>query len=1296
MQVKKRNGQLVPFQSEKIVIALRKAFDRLEPGTDDTVVEALASKVASEIAHLNPDVISIEEIQDRVETTLMHSDYPLVAKGYILYRQSRAVARTERAVRLSDGTELKRNHLSDYIFAVAGELLSADQATLVLDRVFMELFDGATWKHIEDGLVMAATALVEKDSKFLWVASRFLLHALRVEVLGKENARQPKKHYYKYLPEMIEAGIAAGRYSPMLGDGRFDLKALAAALVPDRDLKFNYLGLKTLYDRYLVHVNGSRIETPQHFLMRVAMGLSLKEADPTAAAIQFYEVLSTHRILNSTPTLFNSGCTHPQLSSCFLTTVDDNIQAIFNTYRDNGLMSKYAGGIGNDWTNVRGLGAHIKGTNGKSQGLVPWFKLDNDVAVAVNQCFAGSTAVYTSDGVKPIRHVTTDDMVLTADGAYSPVREVLEYSQKGQPMVRVTVKHGLEPLDVTSGHPLWVADFGDTDESQKRRLTRLEKGKIRIDYKEAGDLALSDWVGKVIPTEVVKVDGFSEDWAFFYGLVLGDGTLGKYEGSLVFGKAGKSDLKDWVLKHLSNHDISHKLYDNETVWTVKFYGLGGGVTNSKVTGRLENAGLPNPMPFDHQDVYTATGRKRISPRLMHLPPNQTAALVCGLVRTDGHLHQGKNITFYSSSPHLAYGMQYQVLRLRAPVSGAKTIVSNEHLRSRGCLKDTSIQFVLRIPAISVLSTRLGIPVVTKHNWIEHDGIIYSRIEKIEKVDHEVVYDLKVDGNPSYMTQAVLAHNGGKRKGAICSYLETWHIDIEEFLELRKDTGDERRRTHDMNTANWVPDLFMERVRDNAEWTLFSPNQVPDLHDLYGLEFKEAYHKYEEKAEQGLIQYKKIPAVTLWRKMLTMLFETGHPWITFKDAFNLRNPQRHDGVIHSSNLCTEISLNTKSSAYDVYGDRTEVGEVAVCNLASVNLVEHFTLDAETGKPSLDLNKLKDTVTQGVRMLDNVIDLTFYPVPEGRQANQKHRPIGLGLMGFQDALYIQGISYESEAAVAFASYSTEAISYYAINASHELANERGSYASFEGSDWSRGLLPMDTLSVLAHARDQHESDLGYPDSPGARPSHFDWDSMRSKVSKGMRNSNTLAIAPTATIASILNVYSGIDPAFENVFVKSTMSGDFVIVNEYLLETLKALGMWNDGMQAYLKRTDGSIQDHPSIPQSVKNVYKTAYEIDPVWLVRCGAARQVWIDQAQSLNLYMRGVSGQKLHDLYMTAWKLGLKSTYYLRTQSASKAEKSTGDGSDLRGVSAEPVEEKEPAFCALRPGDAGFEDCEACT
>jgi len=873
--VVKRDGRTVPYDRTRIAHAIEMAFraelgipypDALAVGTHERV-EMIARCVEQGLAAAD-GVIGIEMVQDEVERQLMAAREYAVARRYILYREARAQRRQGQQLRIREITG-GESILSAAVLrsAIAGAARGLGDAVDV-ERVYREtlasVYDGITRLELSRASILAARSHIEEQPEYTYLAARLLLDQLYSEALERPVAGgEAEQLYAERFVAYLKTGVACGRLDPRLIE--FDAARLAAALRPDRDRAFAFMGVQTLYDRYLLHDGGRRFELPQWFWMRVAMGLGLAERveEREQRAIEFYDLLSTFAFCSSTPTLFNAGTPHPQLSSCFLTTVPDDLGAIFKAIRDDALLSKWSGGLGNDWTPVRALGSHIRGTNGASQGVIPFLKVANDTAVAVNQ-------------------------------------------------------------------------------------------------------------------------------------------------------------------------------------------------------------------------------------------------------------------------------------------------------------------------------------------------------------------------------------GGKRQGAICAYLETWHLDIEEFLELRKNTGDERRRTHDMHTANWIPDLFMKRVGEDGVWTLFSPSDVPDLHDLFGRAFEERYVEYERRADSGHIaHFKRVRAVDLWRKMLAMLFETGHPWLTFKDASNVRSPQDHCGVVHSSNLCTEILLNTSAD------------ETAVCNLGSINLAVHVN------EHGLDLDKLGRTVRTAVRMLDNVIDINLYPIPEARAANVRHRPVGLGLMGFQDALYRMGLSFASDEAMECADRSMEAISWYAILASSELAAERGAYESCAGSKWSRGLLPVDTLELL-----EQERGVAVPVNRAAR---MNWDVVRESVrAHGMRNSNVLAVAPTATIANIADVSQSIEPTYKNLFAKSNLSGEFTIVNRYLVEDLRRLGLWDTEMVEDLKHYDGSVQEIKRIPEDIRARYLTAFEIEPEWLIEAAARRQKWIDMGQSLNLYLDVPSGKRLSEMYQLAWEKGLKTTYYLRTLGAGGVEKSTLD------------------------------------
>ncbi len=890
IQVIKRTGEIASFNAEKISVAIGKAFLAVEgqQGADSSRIHDRITQLTEMVLNTfnrrlpSGGTIHIEEIQDQVELALMRTGEQKVARAYVIYRDQRATAREQSGA---------NHHPTLQITNAKGQLQPLDLSALtssietasaglegidvqaIVDETVKNLYNGVKESDIATTMMMATRTRIEQEPNYTYVTARLLCNELvgtGLEFLGLATDTSEGDALETFLKKGIELELLSAELL------NFDLAKLAAAIRPERSNQFTYLGLQTLFDRYFIHSNGVRFELPQLFFMRVAMGLAVQEQNKEARAIEFYNLLSSFDYMASTPTLFNSGTLRPQLSSCYLTTISDDLFNIYGAMRDNAMLSKWAGGLGNDWTPVRALNSYIKGTNGKSQGVVPFLKVANDTAVAVNQ-------------------------------------------------------------------------------------------------------------------------------------------------------------------------------------------------------------------------------------------------------------------------------------------------------------------------------------------------------------------------------------GGKRKGAVCAYLETWHLDIEEFLELRKNTGDDRRRTHDMNTANWVPDLFMQRVFEDGEWTLFTPSEVPDLHDLTGAEFAERYAHYEAIAKSDNLLHKKIRAKDLWRKMLSMLFETGHPWITFKDVCNLRSPQQHVGVVHSSNLCTEITLNTNAD------------EIAVCNLGSINLVEHVKGGV------LDREKLARTIKTAVRMLDNVVDINYYAVPQAKNSNLKHRPVGMGIMGFQDALYEMGLAYGSDAAVDFADESMEVISYYAIQTSSDLAIERGAYETFKGSLWDQGILPIDSLDLVAKTRPERMFEVD-------RTQRLDWDNLRAKVQKdGMRNSNVMAIAPTATISNICGVSQSIEPTFQNLYVKSNLSGEFTVINPYLVRALKQRGLWDTVMVNDLKHFEGSVQKIARIPDELKAIFATAFEVDTRWIVDAASRRQKWIDQAQSLNLYIAGANGKKLDITYKMAWLRGLKTTYYLRALGATSAEKSTINTGALNAVKATAVE-----------------------
>ncbi len=895
IQVIKRTGDVAAFDAEKISVAIGKAFLAVEgqQSADSSRIHdritQLTEMVLNTFTRRLPSggTIHIEEIQDQVELALMRTGEHKVARAYVIYRDQRASARKDTnsnhhpTLQVTDANgQLQPLDLSALQATVnrAAEGLEGIDVQAIIDETVKNLYNGVKESDIATTMMMATRTRIEQEPNYTYVTARLLrdeLVSTGLAFLGLPADTAENNALEAFLKKGVELDLL----SPDLL--KFDLEKLAAAIQPERSNQFTYLGLQTLFDRYFIHSNGVRFELPQLFFMRVSMGLALNEQDKEERAIEFYNLLSSFDYMASTPTLFNSGTLRPQLSSCYLTTIGDDLYDIYGAMRDNAMLSKWAGGLGNDWTPVRALNSYIKGTNGKSQGVVPFLKVANDTAVAVNQ-------------------------------------------------------------------------------------------------------------------------------------------------------------------------------------------------------------------------------------------------------------------------------------------------------------------------------------------------------------------------------------GGKRKGAVCAYLETWHLDIEEFLELRKNTGDDRRRTHDMNTANWVPDLFMQHVFEDGEWTLFTPSETPDLHDLTGAEFAERYAYYESVAKEQNMLHKKVRAKDLWRKMLSMLFETGHPWITFKDVCNLRSPQQHVGVVHSSNLCTEITLNTNQD------------EIAVCNLGSINLVQHVKGGV------LDREKLARTVKTAVRMLDNVIDINYYAVPQAKNSNLKHRPVGMGIMGFQDALYEMGMAYGSDEAVNFADESMEVISYYAIQTSSDLAVERGAYSTFKGSLWDQGILPIDSLEIVAKSRPERMFEVD-------RTQRLDWDSLRAKVQKdGMRNSNVMAIAPTATISNICGVSQSIEPTFQNLYVKSNLSGEFTVINPYLVRALKERGLWDTVMVNDLKHFEGSVQKIARIPEELKAIFATAFEVEPRWIVDAASRRQKWIDQAQSLNLYISGANGKKLDITYKMAWLRGLKTTYYLRALGATSAEKSTINTGALNAVKPATVEAAAPA------------------
>ncbi|MDQ5768571.1 ribonucleoside-diphosphate reductase subunit alpha [Thiothrix subterranea] len=1307
-KVIRRNGQVTDFDGSKIQVAMTKAFLDVEGSQASGSarihdrVRNLTEQVVEALLRRTPDggMVHIEDIQDQVELALMRAGEHKVARSYVLYRAERARLRAEKDAKSKKKGKKSENviHVKSAtgdlkpldeerlrkIIAEAVEGLEGVSAEQVMTATMRNLYDGISEKEVATALIISTRVMIDREPNYSQAAARMLMDSLRREALSflegqhtEATQHEMVELYAEVLKKTIQIGVKVERLADELG--RYDLAKLGAALKPERDLQFTYLGLQTLYDRYFLHHDGVRFELPQVFFMRVAMGLAINEVEREDRAIEFYNLLSSFDFMSSTPTLFNSGTLRPQLSSCYLTTVPDHLEGIYDAIKDNALLSKYAGGLGNDWSRVRGMGAHIKGTNGKSQGVVPFLKVANDTAVAVNQCFAPDTQLHTADGIKAIRDVKAGDLVLGISGTYREVKRAMVYNQHDA-MVALDVKHSIEPVKVTAGHPFYALRGVPLEQANDRTVNWLAKGKVKPEWVEAAQLQKGDYVAQVIPTETVMVDGFDADDARLYGILLGDGHLSK-DGMQwgVSGNPQNDSHLDFVRTYLAERGIHSWENGRGETYTQIHWASGRGVVRNATNGRIVGAGAAT-LPFSYDDIYNAQGEKRISRQFSHLPRPQTLALIQGLLETDGGVSRGKEIYFTNTSRQLAEGLRYQCLRLGVPTAGQYRERDNAHTGTRS--DGTQIEFNgitkafdIRIPAVPEIAALGACQPINKRNWLTYNGCVFSRVRSVEAIPTlPFVFDLIVEGDESYMTTAALAHNGGKRKGAVCAYLETWHIDVEDFLELRKNTGDERRRTHDMNTANWIPDLFMKRVAAEAEWTLFSPDDAPDLHDLTGKAFEARYAEYEAKAARGEMKlFRKVPAVQLWRKMLGMIFETGHPWITFKDPCNVRYTNQHMGVVHSSNLCTEITLHTNDS------------EIAVCNLGSVNLTAHVN----DGK--LDVAKLERTVTTAMRMLDNVIDYNYYSVPQARKSNLRHRPVGMGIMGFQDALYKMNLAYATTEAVEFADQSMEAVSYFAIRASSNLAAERGKYPSYNGSLWSKGILPIDSLELLGEERGEyfivdHTQTL-------------DWDALRNQVkAQGMRNSNVMAIAPTATISNICGVSQSIEPTYQNLFVKSNLSGEFTVINPYLVQDLKALGMWDEVMINDLKYFDGSLQPLDRVPDALKAKYATAFEIDARWLVEAASRRQKWIDQGQSLNLYMKEPNGTKLDNLYKLAWVRGLKTTYYLRTLGATGAEKTSSDDSSAadsaagikRAANLVSVGSEAPKACSLLDPE-----CEAC-
>jgi ribonucleoside-diphosphate reductase alpha chain len=1672
MRLIRRNGQVVPWNQDKIEVAVRKAFLSMKMEADSA--PQITSRVSERARGLGMTYIPIETVQDLVQEELVLAGYMKVAEDYILYRAKRMMFRASEAsvsnapdpqfalipVTEDDGTsnfwdgEDLRKRIQ---FASIGLdlCLSAGEIEAELRRSIR-----ADIRHedLNKTIVLNAKMLMERDADFSFFAGRILLTYIYEETLAWDIVRDGigglKEAHKKAFKQYLDYGVQIERLAPSLLS--YDIDRLANALDPTADLDFDYLGLQTLYDRYLITDKTGkrprRLEAPQFFWMRVAMGLFYADAqNKEEHALELYTMYKSRRFCSSTPTLFNSGTLHSQLSSCYLYKVDDSIESIMiRGIAENAFLSKWAGGLGGSWTAVRGTGSHIKGTNGESQGVIPFLKMHNDQLVAVNQCFVPGTKLFTGRGIVPIENTREGDLVLGKDGEYRRVEKVMEYEQNDA-LVSIDIKHSLEPLKVTAGHPIFALRGIPMELGNERAKTRiLDKGKATFDWIEAGQLQRGDYVAQVIPTEIVEVPDFTEDDARFYGMMLGDGhqTSDATEWGLCFNQESDAASLEFAREYLGERGIRWHESERGLYRQLKW-----GVNASK-----------DPLfqlPFTGADLYDAFRKKRIAPRLSHLPHGHALQIIRGLIDTDGNISRGKEITFYNTSELLVEGLRYQLLRLGVPSAGKSRTRHFDHVATRSdgsevVFKGTTTEWVVRIPAIEPLAKLLGCEVLTKHNWLTIGDKVYSRVQGVKPLTGvKFVYDLKVEGAESYMTTSALAHNGGKRAGSGCAYLEVWHNDIFDFLELRKNTGDERRRTHDMNTANWIPDLFMKRMEARAMWTLFRSSDVPDLHDLFGSAFEKRYEEYEKLVDEGKLSGKKVEAIELWKAMLKLIFETGHPWITFKDPCNVRSPQDHVGVIHSSNLCcvtgdqravtakgiltvaelakegtanrvpgrskiedaTQMFLTIPNSpvvevrtkegyrhkvtpdhplwvvdkgwveaqhlkagdkietqqiaglwgtehrpdeaflcgliagdgtfqpegklafidiwekdaalipqieatVHRVLGSALEAGQIrlvttgtvtphfthnakheryrlasgplahvladlgftretklavpefvwrgdretvsaylrgllltdatiqasskgvttialasrhrellesvqvllanfgakstinkmrgkgmhllpdgrgghqlynveplyrllitsidacriveeatgfgayrqhttflenltkpgykqtkpgykqklwatieevatlpnedtyclmvhsdehawvcnglvtknteitlntgpeetAVCNLGSVILDNHLTPTGE-----IDHVKLRETIQIAVRALDNVIDINYYPTKPAETSNKRHRPVGMGVMGLQYALYKKDIPFASQEAIEFNDEFMEAIAYYAYEASSDLAAERGAYSSFKGSKWDRGILPPDTIELL-------EKERGV-EIKVARGGKLDWAALRSKIqAQGMRNSNVLAIAPTATIANIMGTSPCIEPMYKNLFVKSNLSGDFVVLNSFLVRDLKAANLWNQEVVDQIKYFDGDLHNIEEIPEWIKQKYLTAFQIPFEALIDAGARRQKWIDQSQSLNLFLGTPDMKALSHMYRYAWHAGLKTTYYLRTLGASNIEKATVSlkmretGSNAAVAEAAAAKkvftEAEQIACSIEAMRNG-EECEAC-
>jgi ribonucleoside-diphosphate reductase alpha chain len=1115
-------------------------------------------------------------------------------------------------------------------------------ALRVATRTISGLYDGVSTREIDSLAIQTAAALTAEEPEYAQLAARLLAASIDKEVTAHEIHA-----FSASINVAFNAGLINERVRSFVSNNS---RKLNAAIDPRRTELFEYFGLRTLYDRYLLRHPTLRtvIETPQYFFLRVACGL----ADNLVDVLELYDLFSRLEYLPSSPTLFNAATRHEQLSSCFLLdSPQDELEAIYRRYLDVALLSKFSGGIGLAYHRIRSRGSLIKGTNGFSNGIIPWLKtLDASVA-AVNQCFAPETRLFTADGVKAIRDVQVGELVLGISGTYRAVTEKMTYNQR-DPMVCVTIEHAIEPVRVTSGHPFYAICGIPIEQSIHRTMAQLERGEYMASWVEAGTLSRGDYVAQVIPREVVPVDGLTEDDARLYGILLGDRntTADGYEW-IVRGNPQRDQHLQFVRDYLTARGIHFwETSQGESHGQIRWE-TGLGAKRDASTGRTVSVRAPI-MPLTYQDLYDDQGRKRIARRFAHLPRSQSLALLQGIIETSGAVSHGNEICLTSTSAALVEGVRYQLLRMGVPCAGQCRVDANTNTAT---FSGTTQIYELRIPAVPALAERVGCKPLTQPNWILWQGCVFSRVLTVESMSMTpFVMDLKVEGDESYMTTAGLVHNGGKRKGACCVYLESWHADIEDFLELRENTGDQARRTHNLNLANWVPDLFMRRVERDEMWSLFDPKDVPTLCDLYGPAFDEAY----EQAERDGLAKKQVKARDLYGRMMRALAQTGNGWMTFKDKSNRAcNQTALEGrIVHLSNLCTEII------------EVTSEDETAVCNLGSINLARHCT---ESG---FDFDRLGRTVRTAVAQLDRVIDRNFYPIESAKRSNLRWRPVGLGVMGLQDVFFILRYAFDSPEARALSAKIAEEIYFHALDASCTLAESLGAHPSFHETRAARGELQFDAWNVVP-------KDI-------AR-----WNALRERIQRvGLRNSLLIAIAPTATIASIAGCYECIEPQVSNLFKRETLSGDFLQVNRYLVAELRRLNRWNEETRNTLKLSEGSVQALPWLSHELKLRFRTAWEIPMRSLIDMAADRGAFIDQSQSLNLFVESPTIGKLSSMYMYAWKRGLKTTYYLRSRPATKIAKATATSDGTTLCTAPTVTDTEAAVaCSLEnPGS-----CEAC-